>query len=264
MDPYLEDSAFWHDFHGQFIYACREALLAELPPTYDAVVDERVRLVEIPPDELLTGRVKDIVPDLAVTRDSRQMQGPAAGGAPAPGGSGAAVLEPVRIPVAGERELKERWIEIVHRPDDALVTVIELLSPTNKSGDGLGEYRGKRRALLRQHVNVVELDLLVGGRRVEHPEVLPAGDYYVLVSRANEREARYAYAWSVRRPLPAIHVPLKAGESDVVLDLASAFTFAYDHGYYHRRLRYQSPPRAALSAADREWAQAVVRAGTQG
>lgn len=36
------------------------------------------------------------------------------------------------------------------------------------------------------------------------------------------------YAWTLRRPLPAIPIPLADGDPDVPLDLQAAFTTAYD------------------------------------
>ena len=55
----------------------------------------------------------------------------------------------------------ERYIEILHRPERALVAVLELLSPTNKEEPGRSDYLAKRRALLRHRVHLVELDLLI-------------------------------------------------------------------------------------------------------
>src|SRR5439155_20452495 len=53
-----------------------------------------------------------------------------------------------------------------------LVTVIEVLSPTNKlpGSDGSREYAHKRERLLESHVNLVEIDLLRGGQRIDRSE----------------------------------------------------------------------------------------------
>jgi hypothetical protein len=45
VDPYLEAQGFWPEFHSKFVNAWQEALLAALPPSYDARLDERVYLV---------------------------------------------------------------------------------------------------------------------------------------------------------------------------------------------------------------------------
>jgi hypothetical protein len=261
MDPYLEDPAYWRDFHGRFIYAVNEYLLDHLPPTYDASVDEEVRLIEIPPRHRAFPMRKDVLPDVAVLDGTRT---PAAG-APRPtaAAGGTATLEPlslepVTIEVPFEQEVRERWIEVRYRPDNSLVTIIEVLSPSNKAGEGLTEYRDKRRAIVRQDVNLVEIDLLVGGRRLDQSDELPPGDYYVLVSRTGRAGLREVYAWPVRRPLPPIRVPLRPSDDDVRLDMAASFNTAYDRGRYVRRLQYAGPPPAPLSAADAAWATEVA------
>src|SRR5579884_3624733 len=131
MDPYLEDPAFWSDFHATFINYCREALLDCLPDNYEARIDEKVRLVEVAP----AGR-KRIEPDVAATRHE-----PSSPPMPAP--AGVATLEPVTIPlIIEEEETHERYIEILHRPERTLVAVLELLSPANKEERALppGDY----------------------------------------------------------------------------------------------------------------------------
>lgn len=56
----------------------------------------------------------------------------------------------------------ERYIAIVSLPSRELVTVIELLSPTNKrvGADGRREYLRKREQILQSAVHLVEIDLL--------------------------------------------------------------------------------------------------------
>src|SRR5437763_11345453 len=61
MDPYLEDPAFWSDFHRSFITYCRNAVLERLPDGYDARIDEKIRVVI--PEEAGTR----YFPDVAVT-----------------------------------------------------------------------------------------------------------------------------------------------------------------------------------------------------
>jgi hypothetical protein len=256
MNPYLEAPAVWEDFHGELIYACRRVLLDRLPAAYDASVGEQVRLVEVSARTHGLPVAKSVRPDVAVLHatGARTVQSP---NAPA---AGTAVLDPVTISVAEaeEQEITDRWIEVRYRADASLVTVIEVLSPTNKNPEGFDEYRAKRRALLRQRVNLVEIDLLVGGRRIEAQEILPVGDYYTTVSRRDKPSVRDVYAWSVRRPLPIIHVPLRPPEPDVDLDLASAFAIAFDRGGYEGRLRYGGRPPAPLGREDADWAMDFV------
>jgi hypothetical protein len=260
MDPYLEDPAFWPGFHGELIYACRALLLSVLPPNYDADVGEQLQLVEASEDEPDVARAKDVVPDVAVTRSSGAEPSLAAGQR-GRGGVATLDLEPVTIVVPSYREIRQRWIAVRHLPERSLVTAIEVLSPANKAGHGFGEYQLKRQALLRQNANLVEIDLLLGGRRLEPSGRMPTGDYFAVVSRADRPSERDVFGWPVRRPLPKIPVPLRAPSPDVVLDLSRAVATAYDRGGYGRRLRYEAKPPAALREEDAKWAHEIAAGG---
>jgi len=63
MDLFLEDPAYWADFHSRFINAWCEAIAETLPAHYEASIGERVYLVE---QELEAH--KPGYPDLAVTQ----------------------------------------------------------------------------------------------------------------------------------------------------------------------------------------------------
>lgn len=246
MDPYLEDPAFWRDFHQTFIGCWREAIAAELPETYDARLDETVNLVR------MEDAIKTVYPDVALSHK--------AGGAKIKSrGGGTLLLEPISIPHEYLDEERQGRIEILHRPDRTLVAVLELLSPTNKNGDGFEEYRAKRRALLRQKIHLVELDLLLGGARPTLSAPLPAGDYFFYVSRVENRPDCEVTAWRLRDPLPTMPIPLKAPDQDVYVDLAAIFRTTYERGRYARSLAYGKKPVAPLSKADARWAAALAK-----
>jgi hypothetical protein len=250
MDPYLEDPAFWSDFHASFITYWRDALSDCLPDNYEARIDEKVRLVEVAPS-----RRKLIEPDVALTQRS-----PSRTPSPAPGG--AATLEPVTLPlVIEEEETHERYIEILHRPERALVAVLELLSPANKEEPGRSDYVAKRNALLRHPIHLVEVDLLLGGRRLPPEDNLPPGDYYALVSRGDRRPECDVYAWPLRHALPAIPIPLLAPDPDAWIDLAAVFGTTYERGRYARSLDYASPPAVSLGDETRRWVMEQARGG---
>ena len=245
MDPYLEDPAFWPDFHHRFIGCWCEAVADQLPEAYDARLDERVNLVQVSPDV-----IKLIYPDVAVSGAPR----PARSNGSAPG---TLLLEPVTVPHEIMEEVRQTRIEILHRPDRSLVAVLELLSPANKAGDGFELYRGKRTAILQQHVHLVELDLLLGGNRLVHAEPLPAGDYYAFLTRSESRAKCAVYAWTVRQPLPTLPIPLRSPDADIHIDLGKVFQAAYARGRYARSLPYGRLPTAPLNAADAAWAVAL-------
>ncbi len=246
MDPYLEDPAFWADFHQRFIVDLCDAIADVLPASYEARLAETVNLVQMDPEI-----VKRIFPDIAVTRKRRAAR---AKSQRAP----TLVLEPVTIPHEVLDELRQGRIEILQRPERRLVGVLELLSPTNKTGDGWLEYRAKRNAILGQKVHLVELDLLVGGNRLPLLRPLPAGDYYALISRADDRPNCAVYAWTVRQPLPIIPIPLRAPDADLHIDLGAVFRVTYERGRYAPSLRYGKAPLAPLKASDAQWARKLA------
>jgi len=156
-------------------------------------------------------------------------------------------------------EVIEHRIEIRRRPDRFLVAVIELLSPSNKEPPGDRLYSRKRLELIHQAVHLVELDFLIGGKRLAMEDELPTGHYYALVSRAERRPLSDGYAWSIRDPLPTIPIPLLAPDPDVPLDLAATFATVFQRGRYDRSIDYRAPLDLPLGAADRAWAEELAR-----
>lgn len=244
MDPYLEDAGVWPAFHSRIVNALCEALYDVLPPGYDAELDERVRLVAP------NGPAIQRLPDVGVTR------GP---DAPASGPSASAVaLEEVAF--AAPDEERTLYVRVLYGPERDLVTAIELLSPANKTGDGLIEYEAKRNELLAGRVNLVEINLLVGGERPRIASPWPTGEYYALVLRAGRPVKAGVRRWRLSDPLPAIPVPLRAPDADVSIDLAPVFATAYERGRYARRINYANPVPAPLGAKNRAWAERIARA----
>jgi hypothetical protein len=242
MDPYLEDPAFWSDFHLTFIGCWREAVADVLPEAYEARLDETVHFVQMPEEV-----IKLIYPDVTVSRAGKlpRKASRRAGGT--------AVLTPTVIPHQSLQKVRQGRIAILHRPERSLVTVLEMLSPTNKTGDGFAEFCSKRQAILQKRTHLVELDLLLGGRRLPLSRPLPAGDYYALISRGDQRPNCEVYSWPLRQGLPAIPIPLKAPDPDVWVDLQKVFQQAYQRGRYARSLPYGEAPRAPVAEKDRSW-----------
>src|SRR5438309_4730742 len=86
MDPYLEDPAFWPDFHHRFLDDLCDAIADKLPSDYEARLDETVNLVELAPEI-----VKRIFPDIAVTKRKPASRSRSSNGS-------VALLEPITIP----------------------------------------------------------------------------------------------------------------------------------------------------------------------
>ena len=251
MDPYLEAQGLWEGFHAMLITYCAESLNVDLPETYVAQVETRVALIahDIPSSE----RIPDVVVGRVFEATSSTLSGSSLA---------TTTLEPTTIPLAKrEVEVHERWIEIARLPDLELVTVIEILSPTNKSGTGRSDYLAKRDSLIDQPVNLVEIDLLLSGNRMPMGRRLPPGDYFTVVARPEHRPDADVFSWSIRSPLPRLPIPLRAPDPDIIFDLGDAIGKAYDRGKFHRLIRYGHtfPATFPVSPDDRAWAEGVLQ-----
>ncbi len=150
------------------------------------------------------------------------------------------------------------WIEVRRLSDRSVVTAIELLSPTNKKGAGRQDYLDKRNGILMRDVHLVELDLLVAGRRLPLGGAYPEGDYHAIIGRIESRPNFQVYSWSVRQPLPTLPIPLKVPDPDIGVDLAAVYATAYDRGRYLRSVDYSASLSLPLAADDRAWAEDVA------
>jgi hypothetical protein len=247
MDPYLEAQGRWPGFHTALITHCNDLLNGELPEPYVAQVDARIVLVSFDPP------ASNRIPDILIGRDDDAPAAPRQAVAGAVG-----TLEPTTLQLLSHPiEVREAWIEIFHLPEMELVTVIEILSPSNKGGSGRIDYIAKRDALINQPVNLVEIDLLLSGTRMPMRGPMPPGESVAIIARAERRPDAEVYAWSLRQPLPVLPIPLRVPDSDVSLDLAEAFRMTYNRGGYSRVMRYGRPLPSSfpMSAEDRAWAE---------
>lgn len=255
MDPYLESPVYWSDFHARFINDLADTITEALPPEYFAAIGEYVSLLGPNPSSI----PRDVVPDVAVVAPPWSPSDIGAG----PGSAAAVAETELRPATLRNRRLPapevQYYIELVRLPDHEPVTVIEVLSPKNKRGGGRGVYVDKRNATLWTPVNLVEIDLLRGGRRVGFEQPLPAGDYFAMVSYGTRRPMCDVYAWTVRHRLPVVPIPLREPTPDVRVDLGRAFRATYDRGRFGRRIdRRRPPPAPPLTADDATWAAAVA------
>ncbi len=252
IDPYIESQGYWPDLHASLTTYCRDALNDALPDTYVAHLDEQLRLVE-----RRETRPRTIYPDVTIMEGGARQRTSTHSETAA----GVLTLEPVIIdlPVEELEEVRDLWIEIRRRPDRELVTAIEILSPTNKVGEGYWLYHSKRRSFIRQNAHLVELDLLVRGQLLPIGQDLLPDDFFAFVSRADRRLKCDVYAWSIRDRLPNIPIPLRSPDPDVILELPALFALAYERGRYGRELDYAAPLDLPLAVADRDWVKEHLR-----
>ncbi len=135
MNPYLEVSYRWPNVHNSIIVGLRDFLARRLRPDYWVKIQERIYVATEPGGNgSASVRIPDAVALVAAAAPGRE---PAA-------------AEPERDPAAiavqlpATELLKELYLEVRRVDNRQVVAVIELLSPTNKSGDGRKEYLAKR------------------------------------------------------------------------------------------------------------------------
>lgn len=247
MNPYLEQVDAWHDFHQKIIPAIAERLVPQVRPDYIVRIDEHVHVHEVgnEPKTHLWGR-----PDVLIAQADEK----------APEHVVAVLEAPVRVrmPVLDIERLA--YLKIQDRLGRQVITVIEVLSPSNKlSGSGREKYLSKREELFEAQTNLVEIDLLRGGPPLP-PEDRPVCDYSVLVYRP--QDGLHAGFWPIRLRdrLPRVPVPLKGPRAPAWIDLQEVLDDVYDASAYEDSI-YQGTPDPPLSAADQAWAATLVPPG---
>lgn len=257
MDPFLE-SQWWNDFHHRFIPELADTLSARIRPQYVTIIEEHVYLAHEAEDG---NSVR--IPDVSVLRSESGPHERSADAELSNEQTGTTVVPAVRT-LSMPELTREIYLTIRERQSLRVVTVVELLSPTNKQGRGRREYLGKRAEILDSLSHLVEIDLLRGGIRLETTEPLPPGDHYALIGRQERLPEVDVYAWSLRQPLPRIPIPLAEDDSDVWLDLQKAFTAVYDRAGYDLLLDYEAEIRPALRGDDAEWVSNILETDCDG
>jgi hypothetical protein len=175
------------------------------------------------------------------------------------GNGGPAVLErPLTLALPMPDQVIERYLEIRDSATHQVVTVIEVLSPSNKQpGEGRQQYERKRLHVLASWTNLVEIDLLRGWQPMSLGAA-PASDYRLLVSRGWLRPEASLYPFDVSEPIPEIPIPLRAQEQEPVLDLNELLHSIYDQVRYDLRIDYSIDPEPPLEPDKAEWARRLL------
>jgi len=238
MDPYLEAPGQWPGVHQRLITYTADALQSSLRPRYHVLIGERVYIAEPP---------QSFYPDVTLVQYPTQRE---------PGGSMsmAAPDTPTAVGEYLEEAQRQPYIEIIHMSSGAVVTVIEVLSPSNKVGTGHAEYLYKQHQLLASGTHLVEIDLLrTGEHTVACPKDRLRGPYHYLVCINRARHGWTVYGIPLQRRLPRIGMPLRSSDPDVLLDIQAIFDRCYDNGGYEDFIDYHHAPTPSLEGSDAEW-----------
>lgn len=162
-------------------------------------------------------------------------------------------------------EHSEEYVEVRNRADGKLVTLIEVVSPTNKTTTaGRNAYLEKRREALQQRAAIVEIDLVLQGKPTLtfSRDGLPEYDYAVTVTRSTAPDRYEIYTSTLQKKLPKFKVPLASDDRDALLDLQPTFSRAYELGSFQSQIDYKSapPPDVPLSEANAEYLDTLLKA----
>ena len=259
MDPYLENPAHFRGVHLSLLFEIRRVLNRDLPPAYYCDVDEQI---------FITPPRRAISPDASVTRIDAGKSANIDGGSVAVRTAQTRLAtKPIHI-VFDEEILRRRFLQIrTTDPANRLVTVIEVLSPTNKQkGEHQTQYQKKQNELLYTDAHLLEIDLLrAGSHTVAVPltfitEEKPDFDYVVSLHRAGQFWGFDVWAFTVRELLPVVTVPLAEGDPDVLLDMGEVVAGAYAASpYVPLPETYKSEPVPRLDKSAKAWADALLR-----
>lgn len=246
MNPYIEKADLWPDFHNSFLPALRAAIMPLVVPKYVVRIEQHI-YVDEPRGSRRVG-----IADVDVSREP----GPRS----LPGRAGAiTATPPKKLRVPRFRKRRVGYLAVRTTEGQRLVTVVEVLSPSNKDGGtDQDAYLVKRREVLAGDASLVEIDLLRGGTRMPITPP-PACDYYTLVSRPPDRPTVDVCPVQLRDRLPAIPIPLADGDPEPVIDLKAVLDRVYEEAGYAYSI-YNTPPEPRLSAEDAAWAEALIPA----
>lgn len=159
-------------------------------------------------------------------------------------------------------EHHEEYIEVRQRSDGRLVTLIDAVSPPNKTtAAGRKAYLDKRKEARNAGASLVEIDLVLQGQpTLEYSrDVLPDWDYAVTVTRATQPERFEIYTATLQKRLPRFRMPLASDDRDTVLDLQAAFARSYDQGGFAASIDYQRDPGTVNNDEDRRWLSELLK-----
>ena len=212
-------------------------------------MEERATVVHNPPED--PPRRYAVIPDITIsgTRDPAQDH---------PGGLDGRAITVVLPDVY---PAYERFIQINAENRSEAVTIIEVLSPTNKhQGRGRNNYLQKRHQILNSSTtHLVEIDLLRDGTPMPVVGYDEDAPYRLMVSRNELRPSADLYPFTLQSRIPEIPIPLLSMDEEPTLNLGAILDDIYLRSYLGRGLNYQIDPSGPLLDRDREWIDLRLR-----
>ena len=252
MDPYLEHPELWPEFHSRLIVGIADAIALPLRPTYYVAVEKRTYMAE-PDDSVLVG-----IPDVSVF--SKQTTGQKGEESQTATAVLSPTSEPLTVIVPMMEEVQERYLEIRDVKTGAVITALELLSPTNKRpGKGRDTYLKKRQQVLASLTHLVEIDLLRSEKPMPMQGCEVATHYRILISRGEQRPKAQLYAFNLQDEIPVFPLALRSGDAEPPVNLKQILEGVYESAGYDLRIDYSQSAQPALSETDEAWVDRILQ-----
>ncbi|MFQ5631050.1 MAG: DUF4058 family protein [bacterium] len=249
MDPWLERPGLWPDVHDSLILALRRMLTPLVRPHYYIAVRQR-SVLAVSMDESVT-----IYPDVSVVESGKPARRSQK--------SAPVTIEPIVVEVPVMEAIQEDYLEIMEAQTHRVVTVIEVLSPSNKQpGEDRRAYEAKRERLFRTLTNFVEIDLLRDWEPMPFTFLQTNGKqshYRLLIKRGEHPQRAFLYPFNLQDAIPSFHLPLQSGDQEPLVQLDKLLREIYDEGAYDLRVDYSQPPVPPLNDEDLAWVQKILR-----
>lgn len=249
MNPYLEYPDRWPTVHNRLIVGLADFLTPLLLPKYQVDIDKRVYEVS-DLNTLLVGR-----PDVTVQQSRSPRQSISSDNS-----SGIAVTAkaPLSVRLAMPQEVREAYLEVKEVATQKVVVAIEILSPTNKRGEGRQKYEVKRQKVLNSQTHLVEIDLLSQGEPLPLAEGAVESDYRILVSRWESRPMADLYPFNLPEPIPVFPLPLSRDEQEPMIDLQTLLHQVYDRSGYDYFIDYQQEVLLPFADSELAWIDEIL------
>jgi hypothetical protein len=249
MDPYLEHPDLWPDVHHRLITAIADAVGPQLRPKYRVAIEKRTYLAEAE-DMSFVGR-----PDAAVLRERPTVDYLPPGTDVSP-----PATQPLTVVVPTPEMVREGYLEVREINTAEVITVLELLFPSNKRvGEGRRVYELKRRQVLSSLTHLVEIDLLRAGKPMPIMNNESQAAYRILISRGQQRPLAQLYTFDLQETIPKFRLPLQPEDTEPEVDLQVLLAGMYERAGYDLAVDYSREPVPPLSEENKTWANALLR-----
>ncbi len=249
MNPYLEHPELFPGLHHWLIIEIARFLSPQLRPKYRVAVE--VRTYETSDEDSLQVGIPDVtIRSRQTVKDSTVTNVAVA----------EPTVEPVKVRIPIPLTIKEGYLEVREVGTEALITTIEILSPSNKrSGKGRQKYLKKRETILETRTNLVEIDLLRKGQPMPIVENKIQSNYRILIYRGDTRPIADLYAFNLQNVIPSFSLPLRSDDREPVINLQELLNQVYEIYDYDLVVDFSREAVPALNEEEKVWVDGVLK-----